>query len=56
MLKVNPPTAYLMMTRYVALSPGEWVLQDAANSGVVHCLIQLAKANGSSPSISPPRN
>jgi trans-2-enoyl-CoA reductase len=46
MLKVNPPTAYLMMTRYVALSPGEWVLQDAANSGVGHCLIQLAKANG----------
>jgi NADPH:quinone reductase-like Zn-dependent oxidoreductase len=46
MLKVNPPTAYLMMTRYVALAPGDWILQDAANSGVGHCLIQLAKAEG----------
>ncbi len=46
MLKVNPPTAYLMMTKYVALAKGEWILQDAANSGVGHCLIQLAKAEG----------
>jgi NADPH:quinone reductase-like Zn-dependent oxidoreductase len=46
MLKVNPPTAYLMMTRYVALSPGDWLLQDAANSAVGQCLIQLAKAEG----------
>jgi trans-2-enoyl-CoA reductase len=46
MLKVNPPTAYLMMTRYVTLSPGDWLLQDAANSGVGHCLIQLARAEG----------
>jgi len=46
MLKVNPPTAYLMMTRYVKLAPGDWILQTAANSGVGHCLIQLAKAEG----------
>ncbi len=46
MLKVNPPTAYLMMTKYVKLAPGDWILQDAANSGVGHCLIQLAKAEG----------
>ena len=46
MLKVNPPTAYLMMTKYVALAPGDWILQDAANSGVGYCLIQLAKAEG----------
>ena len=46
MLKVNPPTAWLMMTKYVDLAPGEWLLQTAANSGVGHCLIQLAKAAG----------
>ena len=46
MLKVNPPTAWLMMTDYVDLAPGEWILQDAANSGVGQCLIQLAKAEG----------
>jgi trans-2-enoyl-CoA reductase len=46
MLKVNPPTAHLMLTKYVDLQPGEWLIQDAANSGVGHCLIQLAKAAG----------
>jgi len=44
MLKVNPPTAYLMMTKYVDLARGDWLLQTAANSGVGHCVIQLAKA------------
>jgi len=46
MLKVNPPTAWLMMTKYVDLKAGEWLVQTAANSGVGHCLIQLAKAAG----------
>lgn len=46
MLKVNPPTAYLMMTKYVTLAAGDWILQTAANSGVGHCLISLAKAEG----------
>jgi len=46
MLKVNPPTAWLMMTKYVELTPGEWLVQTAANSGVGHCLIQLAKGAG----------
>jgi NADPH:quinone reductase-like Zn-dependent oxidoreductase len=46
MLKVNPPTAWLMMTKYVELAPGDWILQTTANSGVGHCVIQLAKAEG----------
>jgi NADPH:quinone reductase-like Zn-dependent oxidoreductase len=46
MLKVNPPTAYLMMTKYVDLAPGDWLVQTAANSGVGHCVVQLAKAQG----------
>jgi NADPH:quinone reductase-like Zn-dependent oxidoreductase len=46
MLKVNPPTAYLMMTKYVDLAPGDWLLQTAANSGVGHCVVQLGKAHG----------
>lgn len=46
MLKVNPPTAWLMMTKYVDLAPGDWLLQTAANSGVGHCVIRLAKAEG----------
>lgn len=46
MLKVNPATALLMLREYVSLRSGEWVIQDAANSGVGHNLIRLAKADG----------
>lgn len=46
MLKVNPPTAYLMLRDFVTLAPGDWVIQDAANSGVGLNLIRLAKAQG----------
>ena len=46
MLKVNPATAYLMLKKYVNLNKGDWLIQDAANSGVGHCLIRLAKQEG----------
>jgi mitochondrial enoyl-[acyl-carrier protein] reductase / trans-2-enoyl-CoA reductase len=46
MLKVNPATALLMLEGYVPLQPGDWVIQDAANSGVGTNLIRLAKARG----------
>ena len=46
MLKVNPATALLMLRRYLPLQPGDWVIQDAANSGVGTNLIRLAKASG----------
>ncbi len=46
MLKVNPATAKLLLTGVVTLAPGDWVIQDAANSGVGVNLIRLAKAMG----------
>jgi len=46
MLKVNPATALLMLKRYVELQPGDWVIQDAANSGVGTNLIKLARTGG----------
>lgn len=46
MLKVNPATAQLMLTGEVALEPGNWVIQNAANSAVGVNLIRLAKALG----------
>ena len=46
MLKVNPATAYLMLRRYVDLRKGDWVIQNAANSGVGINLIKLARAWG----------
>ena len=46
MLKVNPATAMFMLERYVNLKPGDWVIQNAANSAVGHYIIQLAKTKG----------
>jgi trans-2-enoyl-CoA reductase len=46
MLRVNPATAYLMLHDYVAAKAGSWVIQNAANSGVGHCLIRLAGQAG----------
>lgn len=46
MLKINPATALMMLRDYVSLEPGDWLIQDAANSGVGTNLIRLAKADG----------
>ncbi len=46
MLKINPATAWLMLRDFVALAPGDWVIQDAANSGVGRLLIQIARDRG----------
>ena len=46
MLKVNVATAHLMLTQYVELKRGDWVIQNAANSGVGVDLIRLAHAEG----------
>ena len=46
MLKINPATAYLMLKRYRDLGPGDWLIQNAANSAVGTNLIKLAKADG----------
>jgi trans-2-enoyl-CoA reductase len=46
MLKVNVATAHLMLAKYVSLASGDWVIQDAANSGVGRDLIRLAHARG----------
>lgn len=46
MLRVNPPTAHLMLTSIVKLPPGAWVIQNAANSGVGQWVIRLAQKYG----------
>jgi NADPH:quinone reductase-like Zn-dependent oxidoreductase len=46
MLGSNPPTAGLILSDYADLKPGDWVVQNAANSGVGRSLIALAKARG----------
>jgi NADPH:quinone reductase-like Zn-dependent oxidoreductase len=46
MLSINPPTAALLLSDFVELQSGEWVVQNAANSAVGGYLVQLAKARG----------
>jgi NADPH:quinone reductase-like Zn-dependent oxidoreductase len=46
MLTVNPPTASLLLSEFVSLEAGDWVIQNAANSGVGEYVIQLARARG----------
>jgi trans-2-enoyl-CoA reductase len=46
MLKVNPATAWRLLTAVEPVEPGSWVVQNAANSGVGRCLIQLARELG----------
>jgi len=43
MLRINPPTALLLLEDHVALKPGDWVIQDVANSAVGRHIIALAK-------------
>ena len=46
MLSVNPPTAWRMLEGFVDLKPGDWVIQNAANSGVGRAVIQIARLRG----------
>jgi NADPH:quinone reductase-like Zn-dependent oxidoreductase len=46
MLAINPPTASLLLSEYVDLKPGEWVVQNSANSGVGRWVIAFAKKRG----------
>ena len=46
MLRINPATALLMLREFVSLQPGDWVLQNAANSAVGRNVIQLARNFG----------
>lgn len=46
MLRVNPATAFRMLTDFEALRPGDWVLQNAANSAVGRAVIQIARHRG----------
>src|SRR5262249_1381502 len=43
MLCINPATALLLLEDHVDLKPGDWVIQDVANSAVGRHLIVLAK-------------
>src|SRR2546423_1955834 len=46
MLKINPITAWRVIHDFVSLEPGDWLIQNAANSGAGECVIQIARKLG----------
>lgn len=46
MLRINPATALCLLHHFTNLQPGEWIVQNAANSGVGRAVIQIARACG----------
>lgn len=46
MLAVNPATAWRLLHDFAPLKPGDWIAQNAANSGVGRAVIQLARHFG----------
>src|SRR5277367_4967548 len=46
MVSINPPTAALLLSEFVKLNRGDWVLQNAGNSGVGRSVIAFARYLG----------
>lgn len=46
MVRINPPTARLMLSDFVDLAAGEWVIQNVANSAVGRLLVVQAHQRG----------
>ena len=45
-LRVNPPTAWLMLHAFRDLQPGDWIVQNAATSAVGRAVIEIARYRG----------
>ena len=45
-LRVNPPTAWLLLHQFTTLQPGDWVLQNGATSAVGRAVIEIAHQHG----------
>src|SRR5437773_8810151 len=46
MLRINPATALLLLADVVPLKPGDWIIQNVANSAVGRLVIRLARPRG----------
>ena len=46
LLKINPITAWRMLHDFVRLEPGDWVIQNAANSAAGRAVIQISHELG----------
>ncbi len=45
-LTINPATAHLLLKEFEQLKPGDWIIQNGANSMVGLAVIQMAKEMG----------
>ncbi|KAH9993668.1 hypothetical protein BJV74DRAFT_877736 [Russula compacta] len=45
-MMINPATAYCLLSHFVSLEKGQWVVQNGANSAVGQAVIQLARNAG----------
>ncbi|KAF7964543.1 hypothetical protein HWV62_5925, partial [Athelia sp. TMB] len=45
-ITINPPTAYNMLSDFVDLKEGDWIIQNGANSAVGQAVIQIAATRG----------
>jgi trans-2-enoyl-CoA reductase len=45
-LRVNPPTAWLLLSEFTALRAGDWIVQNAATSAVGRAVIEIAAHHG----------
>jgi NADPH:quinone reductase-like Zn-dependent oxidoreductase len=46
MLSINPSAAALLLEEFVSLKTGDWIVQNASNSGVGRSVIAFAKQKG----------
>jgi len=46
MLRINGVTASLLLSEYVDLTPGDWIIQNAGNSAVARTVSAIAKSRG----------
>jgi len=46
MATLNPLCAYFLLDAIVKLQPGDWIVQNAASSGIARWIIELAKRRG----------
>jgi NADPH:quinone reductase-like Zn-dependent oxidoreductase len=46
MLRINPPTAAVLIDDFAELAPGDWLVQNTANSSVGRWVVRLAAERG----------
>jgi NADPH:quinone reductase-like Zn-dependent oxidoreductase len=46
MVSINPPSAYLLLEKFLELQQGDWIAMNAANSSIARWIIGFAKQKG----------